>query len=969
MAREDAIKGMIGLGLDTNGINQALSQINQPGLSEYETALISRERYGMNAVERWGKGANEFTQGLGSLISFPYHYATNEGLRNYTNRNIAEYGRKFIQGETNPVVDFTNAMLSPYGIDVEDIMRNPGKAGKTALIGAAVDPFNATLDAVTINPLPKGAIAKGVERLLPKEGVVNDIRRTLLPTNREKELARVINIANPEEITKRAKVSKELEELSLSGDIEQAVKNLTHGTTAEAKATTKKLKDFIEDINRQMVELGVDANDAKKVAVGQFVLENLDPNRTKNIYLQNVQKAIDSPTLDNIKAIGLDKPSDLTKLIETGNQLYDSGRIFPVSQRGLSFGINQSLVDLSDVGRGLSRERTFGYGTTEQVANNIDRAYGQLYKEIAAARQAENSFQEIAQKFGRQLTPDEAAKIAKHEVIISPTEFKEGIRTLFKEGKQADIGKLAEVLGKNTTTSTLKKYANDLYIVNKSDIKALSRVAKGMDTSSTLGKTVNALQPLVGAFKSSVLTKVPYFFGNRIGNIALSAIGGADYVSALNPKMWKYIPEYLKQSTSFHGLNPGFEASSLTNTYKDTLRGFKRGIENLTGADKTIGERVAGAGETIKRGQELALPIRPFFQTESTFELADRAAVYFNQAKQVARETGESFENVLNKALTDKDLQRDLIGRVNNVLGDYAERSPFVDPTIYGAAGIVFPFHKILTTSKDVMLNQLRDNPLRVQAFSRVPARVMYNEMERERDIGGQPLDNDPRGGLIGKPTFTNRLPAQRIFSDYHPFAAPLEVIQSVTGPEVRQGEGTGLAGAMNVIGGNLNPITGLFNALSGKDQWGNEAIGPNTYKTSGGQLVVIDNMGNRIEQPEPNVLGAFANYIGRNFLPAATFYNQSLGPFIGSLSGKGFYQPTNRAIFGSIGEDQRIPLLIEGNTNKAPILTEGDFARSQLGLKARNVYFPYNPMVGERDMRSIMRKRFIQRQLKERGY
>ena len=282
---------------------------------------------------------------------------------------------------------------------------------------------------------------------------------------------------------------------------------------------------------------------------------------------------------------------------------------------------------------------------------------------------------------------------------------------------------------------------------------------------------------------------------------------------------------------------------------------------------------------------------------------------------------------------------------------------------------LALPFHKVVTTSKDVLINQLRDNPLKVQAFARIPSRYGNQLEAMDEEIGGQPRDNDIRGGLVINPTYTKREPALKVFNDYNPLIAPFETLQSIIGPEVRQGEGTGLAGAMNLIGGNLNPVAGVFNIMKGLDQYGNPVVGPNTY-TVGNKVITLDNNGNRLEQPSPDVLGAMAGYIGRNFLPAATFYNQTIGPVIGQLSGKGFYQPTNRAIFGSVGPDANIPLLIEGNTNKAPIKTLRDLTRQQLGFKTRDVYYPYNPRLNTYDLESALRKRSrTEMLLRNRGY
>lgn len=950
--REQAISGALEMGANIEQINNGLINAGQKPLSEYETTLINRDRYGQNLLERFASGAKDFGSGLSSLGGAVFQYRDNPIFRNYINKQAGNYLKDVVTGNTNPYEDFANLVLTPYGTDVKKFVSNPIQGIKDIGYNAAADPFNAALDLTTLTP--KGTLANIASKLdIP---VVNDIRRVILPTAKEKQVNNLINLASTSTATNRIKMAKELENIALDSNINQAVKNLTYGSiTPETKDITNRLKQFSEKINKQMVDLGVDAGEAKKVAVGQYVLEQLDPKRTNKIYLQNVQKAIDNPTIDNVKAIGLNSPTELNALVEKGSKAFDDGLIFPISQRGIKGGYDKTLVDLTDIGKGLSTQRTFGYATPEQVASYLDTSYGQLFKEIETAQLAKNNIEELASKFGRGITPDEVNKIAKSEVIISPTEFKDGVKTLFNTGKQSELGTLAKQFSKGASNSSIKKYANDLYAVDKNDLRALANATAKYDVSTPTGKIIQAAKPIMGAFKGSVLAKVPYVAGNRIGNLSLAAIGGADYLTALKPgNIEKYIPDYLKFSTSFHGLNPGFESSNIVNTYKDTTRNLKRGLAELTNKELSPSERIASAGTMIKAAQDYA--VRPLFQSESTLELIDRAAVYFNEAKKYARQTGTTMEDVLNKALTDKDLQKDLISRVNNILGDYIGRNSYVNPNAYELMSLAFPFHKVITTSKDILINQLRDNPLKLQAFARIPSRYGNQLEAMDEEIGGQPRDNDIRGGLVINPTYTKREPALKVFNDYNPLIAPFETLQSVIGPEVRPGEGTGLAGAMNLIGGNLNPVAGLFNVMKGLDQYGNPVVGPNTY-TVGNKVITLDNNGNRLEQPSPDILGAMTGYIGRNFLPLATFYNQTIGPSIGHLSGKGFYQPTNRAILGSIG-DTNIPYLMEGNTKKAPIKTLRDLTRQQLGFKTRDVYYPYTPRLNTYDLENALRKK-----------
>lgn len=991
--RQQAIQKSLDMGLSIDDINYGLASVGDKPLTGYETKLINIDRYGMNFGQRAGKDIQELASGISSIGGVVANYTINPIFRDYINKQVGNYVGDVAKGERNVLVDAGNAVLSPYQTTVEDIITNPVAGIKSVAEGMAVSPFNAAIDIVTLTP--KGAVAKTLSKF-DDVPIVGDIRKAIAPTAREQEIAKIVNLQDPTTLTKKSEYTKRINNLANKDDFMAAVQDLTYGTSKATKETRSELKNFLNEMNNELTGAGVPASDAPRVAKSQYIYETLNSNRdVPGLYYQHAQDAVDaySKELANNQT-RLDKAFELGKsftykessaankainklnlsredfkaLYATADDLYSAGNIAPISQRGLSGKYNAELVDRSKAGSGIEIERVFGYGTPEKVAANFPRAYSQLYNEIQGAKNAANSFEEIATKYGRQITPEEAAKITKNEVIVSPTEMRQGIKTLFQTGKQSELGNLIKRKGLETTQGTLKNYANDLYVVNKSDIKALANVTTGYNPSGIGGRIISAAKPIIGLWKGSVLATPQYFAGNRIGNLALGAIGGADYVTALKPNMIKkYLPDYFKEATSYHGLNPGLIDDSLPNIYRNITRDIKEGLSDLTNKEYNMSTRLSGAGQAIKGVQDYLT--KPLFTAESTAEVIDRAAVYFNEAKKLAKATGETTEEILNKALTDKQLQRDLITSVNNVLGDYINRNPYIDPNLYELAGIAFPFHKILTTSANVAMNQLRQHPFRVQAFYRQPARYGNTLQQREAEIGGQPLDNDPRGGLTLNPTYSRAFPAEKVYNDYHPFNAPLQILQRVAGVPTRQGESTGIAGAMDIIGGNLSPLTGLANALQGKDRWGNDVIGPNTYRV-GNKIITLDNNGNRLSEQEVNPIATTASFIGQNFMPGVTFYNNYIGPVIGTATGQGFYRPTNRAMLGSIGPDQNIPLLIEGNTKKAPIKTDEDIGLKMLGFKRRDVYFPSRDGVTANQMRQALKQRAKNRVLLERrGY
>ena len=219
---------------------------------------------------------------------------------------------------------------------------------------------------------------------------------------------------------------------------------------------------------------------------------------------------------------------------------------------------------------------------------------------------------------------------------------------------------------------------------------------------------------------------------------------------------------------------------------------------------------------------------------------------------------------------------------------------------------------------------------------------------------------------MVIEPTYSRRFPAKVMFNNYHPLSAPVEVVQSILGPAARQGEGTGLAGIGGIVEGNITPLVGLANILSGKDPYGNPALGPNSYKL-GNKIITLDNNGNEIQQ-QPDILGAGIGYLGRYFTPAATMYNATIGPLAGALTKRNFYSPTNRSIFGQIGDTSAIPYLFEGRQDRPTGDNLEDWTASQFGFRTRDVYFPYREQVSPYDIRQLNRRLFMQQQRLNRG-
>lgn len=952
--RENAINGAIQMGATVDQINNSLQSVGQPTLSRYETTLINNNRYGKNILQRLGSDVTEFAQGLSSFGGAIGQYALNPEFRQGVNQGLAGYGKRLLTGENNLGEDAVNMFLAPYGTNLQEVVTNPKEAIAEAGVNALAKPLNPILDAMTI--LPKGAIAEGVSRLpLANAPAVRGVRTALLPTNREREINNILNLTEARYAKETGDVQSTARALATNTDIEQAVRNLTLGTREGAEQITQTLLDFAKRMNERMVNLGLDAGDAKRVAVNQRIYELINPERTERIPLQYVDEAVKNPSRQNIERLGVD-PESWDNIVSEANRMFDEGLIFPITQRGLNSN-EIDLINQIDNGQrisGIQAQRNIGTASIADVARNINRGYSLLYKDILDAQVAQDALKDIAERFGTRV--ENINDIPTGGVNISPSQFSERVKELFATNKSNELGSLAENTASGLSGNSIRKYANDIYNVNGKDLEAFKNRFKGIDTSSGLGKYVQATRPLIGAFKGTVLADMPYFFGNRTGNLILNAMGGADYLD-----LWRRIargttkqdiPEYLRTATSYYGLNPNLIDEGVSQTFKDTTRQIQNAARDFRETTDAA-EKLNALGRMIGGVQEYAT--RPIFQGESTFELMDRAANYFARAGEEAARRGISRDEVIELAKRDPQLQQQLLSQVNERLGDYVGRNYFIDPTARAAAQTFFPFYKVVNTSRDVLRNQLADNPFMVQTLMRAPARVGYNLMMADVEANNQPNDFDTRGGLTIEPSYSTNIPRTVIYNNYNPLLTPFEIAQSLLGTGTPN-EGNLLNRISDTLSGNITPIRGLFNILQGEDAYGNPIVGKNTYR-DGERLVTLDENGNKVEQSK-DIAGAAVNYVRSNLLPIATFWNTTIGPALGSQTDRGFYQPTSRSIFGTVGQDVNIPYLYEGRNIQAP-MTRGfnNWLASQIGFRTRDVYRLYQTRMNENLLRNILKR------------
>lgn len=957
--RNTSIKSAMERGRPIEVVKQGLAKEGMEPLSSYEETLYKEGRFGTNVFQRAGMDALEKGRGISTLGGLAKQYLSDEDTRNTINQAIVqgavEKGKRLT--DTNqPLLErvekeitapTANFFLSPYGITIEDVVTDLPKAARTAGEMTVAHPLNILdfLPAGKIGGISKKAgdvVTETAKKATKDIPIVKDIRAAILPTAKETEINKILNLSEApyaKRLQETVDVTNKLED---SGKLQDAITNLMTGTVKEGtEDITQQVKDFTKKFDDELKRLGVDPEANRKEATATYILNKLDPDRKVGTRVDLIKNALTEPTKENLDLLGVTK-EQLLSLKDEADNLFNQDLITTITNRGIKTNRTDNLLQEAEkYSLGISRKA--GDATPQEVAENFVRGYTKLQKEINRIDSSFDTLDELSQKFGKKITPDEASKIAKNELIISPTEFKDMAKQLYFLGDEAKLGEKTTDFLKGKGTN-LQKYANDLYVLDKSDLEAWARKGTGTKPYTPV---LDALGIPASMMKQSVLAKPSYFVQNRLGNWYLNLMGGGDY-----PKMWERIakgklmediPEYLTTSSSYFGLNPSMFKEGFTESTRRILKDIQQSSKEFKDRPFT------STGEILRDIQKI--PTQAIFKPESTFETLDRAAAYYGAANRYARRSGQKLDDVLKQAKDNPRLERELIQEVNNTLGDYVGRNYYIDPRVRKALDVAIPFNKIITTSAQILPRNARDNWLQYQLMFRKPAEF-GNELYEYQNLQEAP---DIRGGLVTSPAPYQGGPTQVTYNEAVPFTAPLEYVSMLAPSKESLMEKIGNRGYTN-----LSYATGIMNAIQGKDRFGNPVVGPNSYKVNG-KTYTLDNNGNATEV-RPDVVGGIAGYLGQNVLPIATLANQFILPTVGELTQQNYADPTNRSIFGQVGNIS-IPYLMEGKTDKP---TRDDLLWRNLGFKTRESYPEYTPRIDKRIMKQILRQQRKREMLKK---
>ena len=887
--RQAFIQYAIDSKLNTNQINSALREVGMDSLSKIETQQINDGNYGLTPGEYIRKSLGEFSKGLSTIGGGIGEYIANPEFRKEINQGIGNYIQE--KGTSGAALDLANAMLQPYNdLSVQKLLtQSPTETLSDIGSGIVAHPINATLDAIGLATPGLKAFAGTTRGNKIIQGLVEGVEKSKLPTAIKSMVPGTRqNITN--EIINMSKVApvasmEHLDNLNFAikaadnADVAQAIKNLETGIwegTEAQLATTRSLKELATEIDNLMVKAGFNPTQSRTSAVSQYITRNLQ-SKGKEVPVAEIEKYLNNPTKVEIKDVD---NNTLLQLRNEAERLYDEGRIFPVRHTTSGTTAREGLVDEATKKVRGKNEKLYGTQSYEDLAEGLRKSgYDTTLNKLLASERTLGALDEI-NKNKVKVRDLSKLTLGEDEVLVSPTLLREKFGTALATGSniQDDIRSLSRGLNK----AEQEKYANDLYVYNKEDLKALERAFTKEPSQNIISQVVDT--PLTSLYKRSALASPRYTIGNITTNVGMNLTEGVtplDYVKAglLKDKL----PKSLKQSTTFSGYLGGTlkANTSLSEIYKQLAKRFEEG---------NLGQKLEAVSEMMTD---------PLFRISGNAEMFDRGANFIKQAERYAKENNMTFEKVLEEARKNggnNDLNRDLMRRVNNSLGDYTGRNYYLPRMVTDVGQLFTPFMRPYTQAIRMFGYHTANNPLSNYVLNRLPARYGAEVSDRAQEELNVNPNQQYGGGFPILPAY-GKMPSRVLTNTYHAYNPIGELALSPS----------------EAFGGNLFPLT-PFLGMMGLNRYGSEATLPNQI-TINGRKVQLDNNGNVVNSGLLTRMQLTAAQSAQAYYAPINIMNSTILPAIAGLTGQEYRRPVDTAILGTVG-NIRIPGIMESDPN-----------------------------------------------------
>lgn len=964
------ITGGISYDIDINDINSGLARDRELQLTPDEELMLLQAGYpkrdwlsqlGLNlkadtkdmlgGLSTIGTVAAQYgLQGLRKLRDnitgtphegeYPIWDFINTAVKNKAGDVVEAVTTNPVRAIKSAVIGVTNPLLYNYNTSVSDISNTlwdkeelTSRLLPNALRGAYDHPLSTLLDfAPASKVVPKGAVAKTIHNLPIPQGVKN-----LVPTPAMDEVNSLIRYNNNLAGVNFGSDVNRLSDLRLQKvankiDPTQIVKNVRTGIWEGDNSTlaaTQKFADLSNSYSKAIQGLGVPLQETEDVIRANYLLEQLDPNRTKGFQTGELQNLIGmynrgddiSPQLLN--RFGLDRQS-LSDMLGKADSLRREGKLAHISQL---FANNQGDIALDSVEginpnivKWLTRQNV-GTATNEELGNALFDTYDFIGRRLETATSSGNTIRDIANNLGKKVSTDYVP--GNGEVIISPDFVREHLGRKFADPSKPITSAMGS-LKSGVPTNKLGDYADDLYAVDSNLFDAV------INSQTRTGK--NWVNDANSMFKQTMLTTPKYVADNRWGNAILNFLNGvtpSDYITAYGDiRARQLAPKLLQNETSYAGfLGKDFVGNSF-------LEGEKKALAGLVNKDNSGVERLKNFN---------LLFANPVIATESALERTDRLANMVRQSKRLA---GRDWQSYLKEAGADSEKYRDLIRRVDSELGDYAGRNYYIPPKLRNALDVGYTFYKYPAQSARATWNLAKDKPLNYQLGVNLPQELGSAINQIQQGVYGDDLGSDFKGGLVGENKERSWEPLTIDRFSANPITAPLEVGSAIMGGNPR-----------DVV--NISPILGdLDRIVSYKNSYGDTPSSPD-YKVSKGRMVARDDLGNiTTDMYNPS----FEDYLhhtgavlGNQFVVPVRQANSFVLPTQSYLTGKPYYPAYDTSLMGQVGDDGRIPWFFEGKVERKGKDSFEDLLENLFGLQRYKVY-PDRKTITPSEAKTIMK-------------
>lgn len=706
--RQQLIDAGIYLKKDAGVIDKTLQKYGHKGLTLAEFNKISPIQ---NIGKDIGRNIKENVAGIKT--------AAGAIAKSVAQGTVIEDAKKIL---SNPEA-IADAMLSPYNVSIEKI--RTGQVSPWGIAqGIKEHPVDATLDAWSFGNsklLKAGyntlADSKAVKNIAKTSKTAENIRRAVLPTTKERKLNEALTALQVDQNVAKKTTRGIQDQLQMlygkkGFDPEQVVKNVRLGTELGSDAT-KKGTELVKQIVRSQ------ADDAIKYGLleEQFHRANTIAQRMNDV-LPDMTHAMAMKYLDDISK-GVKVPEAIAKVAKESSDLYDQGKLAYISQAlhpTAGFG-----SDTSKAHNLFEQVRVGGKTLPKELAPILPETFRYVDSQLGKSQLGLDGLNHLYNNYAYKLDSNaikniKAKGLSDDFVLLSKSSLDNAIKGSATRGGRTvdnlirnadDTNKILEGI----YNGTLKKIPDDIYIVNKKNLYALSNLVKGLKTNRA-----------VSFIKRSILPSLKWVVENRLTNLPnniMAGVGLREYMKT-NPfsKAFKNAPSQLDELTSYSGYSGGSLHKMNIRQAKDmAISKFKRAAK-----DKKPIDMVEAVNELFGIW---------FTRPEALLEKWDRYANFYKHAEDYAKSTGKAVDEVVELSRKDPSVFWNLYSKTNKELGDYLGRNYLIDNKFYEGLNNVYLFWKYPAQSARIIMNQITEHPYKYQAMVNLPTRMGREEWDR----------------------------------------------------------------------------------------------------------------------------------------------------------------------------------------------------------------------------------------------